>query len=159
MSKLGVLAGLGAAGLTYLGLDAAGCIEPVFDYIRNSPGSASDIKLTIDGLATLCGITGVVGATGEIARRAGNAIAEKKDSTGAKFLEAIVDSGLIYALLDNKESRQFVRDNLLYKWDAYSNNLEGSLETIAGLSTLVFGALLVYTIFKGSVEQIDESKE
>ncbi|MBU4242667.1 MAG: hypothetical protein KKF52_05535, partial [Nanoarchaeota archaeon] len=105
------------------------------------------------------GLTGVIGSAGEVSKKIGNALADKKDSKSAKCLEGAVDSGLAFAMLNNDSSRQFVRDHLLYKWDMYSNNVEGGLETIAGLSTVAFTIALVYTMVKGSVDKLEDSKE
>ncbi len=156
MSKLGALAGLGVAGLAYMGLDSAGLIDPIFDYIRTTPGSQSETKQFVDGLMTVSGITGAIGTVGEVAKKTGKSVFNMKNKKSLSTLEGAVDSGLVYTLMSNQEGKEFLRDNLFYKWDMYSANIEGGLETIAGMSSIAFLLAFAYTSAKSQAEKLDK---
>ena len=151
MSKLGILAGLAAAGAAYLGLDYAGVIEPIFDYFRMTPNSALGLENFLHGTATLSAVGGGISAMGCAVGKAANGLPGKSPS----YLEGLVDSGLTAAMFENEQTREFFRDNLLYKLDLYSNKLEGFLESGAKVATVAFFVALVYTMAAKGIEKLE----
>lgn len=153
MSKLGTLLGMTGAAAAYAALNGTGCIDDLF---MNGIGQISEWKQFVDGAFVATGTAGVVGTIGHLAGRVSDYLKFKKlDAKTPKYVEGAVDSALVAAMLENEAPRQFVRDNILYKWGMQSNGLENFLEFAALAATAGFTIGLAYKIIKGTGEGIE----